>query len=127
MKFTIGLMAADHCDVAAALHKLRKAAPSAAANAQVKLGYAETFSEPVRADLAVRPGFVEHCAPAQEAMHASHATPAGVIIRAAGHSTANALQYATNIGRMVKDGIADSPQASLDLSRPLSRLGDMPS
>jgi hypothetical protein len=70
MKFTIGLMAADHCDVAAALHKMRKAAPSAASTAQVELGYAETFSEPVRADLAVRPGFADHCAKAQEFMHA---------------------------------------------------------
>src|ERR1700738_2514795 len=107
----IGLMAADHPAVVAALHKMRKAAPSAAATAKVMDGYGQTFSEPVRADLAVHPGFVEHCAPAQEAMHASHATPAGVIIRAAGHSTANALQYATNIGRMVKDGMAESPQA----------------
>jgi hypothetical protein len=113
MKFTIGLIAADHRDVAAALHTMRKAAPSAAATGQVELGYGQTFSEPVRADLAIHPGFVEHCAPAQEAMHSGHAEPAGVIIRAAGHSRANALQYATNIGRMVKDGAADSLQVSL--------------
>ncbi|MFM0088946.1 hypothetical protein PQR46_18725 [Paraburkholderia sediminicola] len=113
MKFAIGLMAADHPDVLAALHGMRETAPSAAATAKVEDGCGQTFSDGVRADLSIHPGFVEHCRPAQEAMHASHATPAGVIIRAAGHSTANALQYATNIGRMVKDGIADSPQVSL--------------
>lgn len=113
MKFAIGLIAADHPDVLAALHKMRVVGPTTNSTAKAEAGYGQTFSDAVRADLAVRPGFVEHCAPAQEAMHASHATPAGVIIRAAGHSTANALQYATNIGRMVKDGIADSPQTSL--------------
>jgi hypothetical protein len=114
MKFTIGLMAADHCDVAAALHKMRVVSPTNASTAKAEAGYGQTFSDAVRADLAAHPGFREHCAPAQEAMHSGHAEPAGVIIRAAGHSTANALQYATNIGRMVKDGMAESPQASLD-------------
>lgn len=74
MKFTIGMMAADHPDVLAALHKMRKAAPSAAATTKVMDGYGQTFSDPVRGDLAVHPGLVEHCAPAQAAMHASHAT-----------------------------------------------------
>ncbi|MFM0451657.1 hypothetical protein PQR21_14820 [Paraburkholderia nemoris] len=113
MKFAIGLMAADHPDVLAALHKMRVVGPTTNSTAKAEAGYGQTFSDAVRADLAAHPGFREHCAPAQEAMHASHGTPAGVIVRAAGHLTANALQYATNIDRMVKDGIVDSSQASL--------------
>ncbi|CAE6740062.1 hypothetical protein R75465_02228 [Paraburkholderia aspalathi] len=115
MKFAIGLMPADHPDVLAALHKMRVVGPTTNSTAKAEAGYGQTFSNAVRADLAAHPGFLERCAPAQEAMHASHSTPAGVIIRAAAHSTANALQYGTNIGRMVKDGMAESPQASLDL------------
>jgi hypothetical protein len=103
MKFTIGLMAADHCDVAAALHKMRVVSPTNASTAKAEAGYGQTFSDAVRADLAAHPGFREHCAPAQEAMHSGHAEPAGVIIRA------------TNIGRMVKDGMPELPQASLNL------------
>jgi hypothetical protein len=56
-------------------------------------------------------------------MHAGHALPAGVIARADGwpaeHSTANALQYATNCARLAADESAEksakSPQALLDL------------
>jgi hypothetical protein len=118
MKFEIGLMAPDHPDVAAARHSMRTAAPSAA-TAKVGLGYGQTFSDGVRADLSIHPGFVEHCAPAQEFMHAGHALPAGVIARADGwpaeHATANALQYATNCARLAADEAAESPQPELDL------------
>jgi hypothetical protein len=111
MKFTIGLMAADHPDVAAALRKMRKADPSAAVTVKVELGYGQTFSDGVRADLAVHPGFADHCAKAQEFMHAGHALPAGVIARADGwaaeHVTENSLQYATNCARLAADEAAE--------------------
>lgn len=123
MKVVIGVLLPDHPDVVAALHGMRESAPCAAATANVELGYGQTFSEPVRADLAVHPGFVEHCAPAQAFMHAGHALPAGVIARADGWpadcATANAMQYATNCARLAADEavekVAGSPQASLDL------------
>jgi hypothetical protein len=123
MKFEVGVLPPDHPDVIAVLHGMRKATPSAAATAKVELGYGSTFSKSIRDVLAVHPGFVEHCAPAQEFMHAQHALPAGVIASAAGwpaeFATANALQYATNCARIAADeaegNAADSPQASLDL------------
>jgi hypothetical protein len=62
MKFEIGVLPPDHPDVIAARHSMRTAAPSAAATAKVGLGYGQTFSDGVRGDLSIHPGFVEHCA-----------------------------------------------------------------